>query len=79
MENQKYLVLDDLAISLHNYPIYIPIPKNIKTEKGLKNFTKKSIKKLMKIDLFEWYHDIRDIEISDFMVRNNLLYPNIST
>lgn len=53
MNNQKYLVLDSLAISLHNYPIHIPIPKNTNTEKQMVTFTKKTIKNLMKLDMFE--------------------------
>ena len=79
MNNQKYLVLDSLAISLHNYPIHIPIPKNTKTEKQIITFTKKTIKNLMKLDIFEWYHNFKDIIIDGFTVRNNFIYPDIST
>lgn len=53
MDDQKYLVLDSLAFSLHKYPIYIPIPKKeFKNEKTMISFTKKTIKKLMKLNIY---------------------------
>ena len=51
----KYLVIDDLAFELHEHPIYVPIPGNIKTEKEMNKFTKKVLTKLMKLDFYKWY------------------------
>lgn len=75
----KYLVIDDLAFELHEHPIYIPIPSNIKTEKEMNKFTKKVLTKLMKLDFYRWYHNIKDIIIDGYYVRNNNVYPNFST
>ena len=61
--NNKYLVVDDLAFELHEHPIYIPIPNNIKEEKQLNKFVMKVLKKLMKLDFYKWYHKINDVKI----------------
>ena len=76
---EKFLVIDTLSFSLNKYPIYIPIPNNIDNEKKMKTFTKKCLKELMKLKIFDWYHNEKNIVIDGFMVRNNLIYPNIST
>ena len=75
----KYLVIDDLAFELHEHPIYVPIPKTIKTEKQMDKFTIKVLKKLMKLDFYKWYHNVKDIVIDGYYTRNNKIYPNFST
>ena len=77
--NNKYLVVDDLAFELHEHPIYIPIPNNIKEEKQLNKFVMKVLKKLMKLDFYNWYHKINDIKIDGYYTRNNNIYPEFST
>ena len=75
----KYLVIDDLAIELHEHPIYIPIPITCKTEKQMNSFTMKVLTKLMKLDFYKWYHTRKDIVIDGYYTRNNNVYPNFST
>ena len=65
----KYLVIDDLAFELHEYPIYVPIPKTIKTEKQMNKFTINVLKKLMKLDFYKWYHNIKDVVIDGYYTR----------
>ena len=51
----------------------------VKTEKEMNKFTKKVLTKLMKLDFYRWYHNIKDIIIDGYYVRNNNVYPNFST
>ena len=77
--NNKYLVIDDLAIELHEHPIYVPIPNEIITEKELNKYVIKILKKLMKLDFYNWYHKINDVVINGYYTRNNNIYPEFST
>ena len=77
--NNKYLVIDDLALELHDHPIYVPIPNNLKTEKQLDKFVINVLKKLMKLDFYNWYHKINDVVINGYYTRNNNIYPEFST
>lgn len=77
--NNKYLVIDDLAIELHEHPIYVPVPNNIKTENQMNKFVIKILKKLMKLNFYNWYHNITDIKIDGYYVRNKNIYPEFST
>jgi hypothetical protein len=79
---RKYLVIDDLAVELHERPIYVPIPEDILKQEdigALKRFTRSVLKKLMKLDFYTWYHSIGDVVVESFFVRNNNMYPVIST
>ena len=79
-KNQQFLVIDDLAFCLHTHPVYLPIPSvALKDEKALKAFTMKSLRALMRLDVFDWYHDIRDVHLDGFVVRGSCVYPDFST
>lgn len=75
----KYLVIDDLAFELHEHPIYVPIPDNIKEDILLNKFVINVLKKLMKLDFYNWYHEIDDVIIDGYYTRNNNIYPEFST
>lgn len=77
---QKFLVIDDLAIELHEKPVYIPIPEEVfLSEDMLKEFTMKTYVALMTLPYWKWYHSPEDIAIGGFYTRNNCIYPEIST
>lgn len=75
----RFLVVDDLALELHEHPIHVPIPKSVKTEKQMREFTKKVYADFMKLPYFSWYHGIGDVVVDGFTVRHHLVYPGIST
>lgn len=77
-----YLVVDDLAIELKQYPIHIPIPNTIlenNDDELLRMFTIDVIKNLMSLNYFTWTHHIEDVIIDSFDVRHDKIYPSFST
>ncbi len=75
----RMLVLDDLALELHQHPIHVPIPDHVKSEEELKKFAISVYNDFMQLGYFSWYHAINEITINSFTVRSNCVYPNIST
>lgn len=76
----KYVVFDDLASSLAVYPIVIPLPKDmVRTEKLLKTFVMSTLKSLMKLKQFGWYHNYSDVTYDGFSLRLDKIYPDFST
>ncbi len=77
-----YLVVDDLAAGLPTYPIYVPLPAALvlkPTDAGLRAFTAATLKQLMRLKCFQWYHAPGDVVIDGFTVRNDKIYPSFST
>ena len=75
-----YLVIDDFSASTYMYPIHVPVPEAAKkNDQTLKKFIMQTLKDLMKVKAFEWYHDFRNVVYDGFQVRGNRIYPNFST
>lgn len=75
-----YLVIDDFSPALFTYPIYVPVPESAKKDdQAMRKFIMQSLKELMKVRLFNWYHDFRNVVYDGFEVRGNKIYPNFST
>lgn len=76
----RYLVIDDFCSTLYVYPIHVPVPASaLKDDQTMRRFIMRSLKELMKVRLFEWYHDFRNVVYDGFEVRGNKIYPNFST
>ena len=78
-KSARLLVLDDLAFELHEHPIFVPIPESIRTTAQMNKFVITTYTEFMKLKCFKWYHKSEDIVVNDYMVRNNYIYPWIST
>lgn len=77
---KRYVVFDDLALSLQVYPIIVPLPSDIRlTEESLKRFVMSTLKDLMKLKQLEWYHSYRDVVYNGFQLRHDKIYPDFST
>lgn len=77
---QKYLVIDDLALELQERPIFVPIPDAaLKDDKSMTKFTLSTLKQLMKLSMWTWFHRLEDVTINGYMVRMHNIYPNFST
>jgi len=59
--------------------LYVPIPESIRTEVQMNKFVISTYRTFMKLKCFNWYHKADDIVVREYMVRNNYIYPWIST
>jgi hypothetical protein len=75
---ERWLVLDDLAMELHQRPVYVPIPATVRTEEDMEKFTRKVFKDFMRLPYYNWYHSMSDVVIDGFMTRGTLVFPDIS-
>jgi hypothetical protein len=80
-----YLIIDDLAMELSTeHPIHVPIPDDVlksldSSDLEMRKFTKKVLISLMKLPYYKWYHDIGDVIIGGFTIRQHNIYPSFST
>ena len=59
---QLFLVLDDLALELHDHPIHVPIPATLpRTDAAMKRFTLQVYRDFMRLKHFSWTHGIADV------------------
>ena len=79
---KRFLVIDDLATSLVTYPILVPLPAKLAqrpTEPALRAFIMKTLREVMQLRCFDWYHAFGDVVLDGFTVRNDKIYPSFST